>query len=183
MLIGITIVAVIVVAVLAIAASKPDHFCVERSREIAASPERIFALIQDFREWTRWSPYEKKDPNLKRAYSGPNSGVGAVYAWDGNKDVGSGRMEILEAKPAKTDIKLEFFRPFKATSTAEFTLTPSAHGTRVTWAMFGQAKFLCKVISVFVNTDKMCGRDFEAGLATMQAVVEGGVPAADDAMR
>jgi hypothetical protein len=173
MLIALAIFAIIVLAIIVVADSRPDMFHVQRSREIAAQPERISALIQDFHAWTRWSPYEKKDPNLKRAYSGSATGVGSIYAWEGNRNVGSGRMEILAAAAQKTTIKLDFFKPFKASNTAEFTLEPSANGTRVTWAMFGETKFFCKVMSLFMNMDKMCGRDFEAGLAAMEGAATG----------
>lgn len=173
MWIALSVIAVMIVAVLVIAANKPAEFRVERSREIAAPPERILAVIEDFRQWMQWSPYEKKDPNSKRTYSGAEKGRGAVYAWNGNRDIGAGRMEILEMTAQLVRIKLEFFKPMHATSTAEFTLAPAGNGTRVTWAMIGNMNFVCKVISVFVDTDKMCGPDFARGLEAMEAAVTG----------
>lgn len=173
MWIALAIVALVIVAVLAYAASKPPEFRVERTRVIPAPPEQVFALIADFREWMKWSPYEKKDPNLKRTYSGAERGVGAGYAWEGNREIGSGRMEILEATPRLFRIKLDFIKPMEAHSTAEFTLEPMDGGTRVTWAMIGSMNYVCKVITVFMDYDKMCGPDFENGLEAMDAVVRG----------
>lgn len=163
---------VIVVALLAYAATKPNTFSYARSTRIHAPPEKIAPLISDFRRWIAWSPWEKKDPALKRSYSGNASGVGAVYAWDGNKNVGSGRMEILESTLAKVRIKLDFLTPFKASNIAEFTFTPQGGATDVHWVMTGQNVFIGKVMSIFIDMDKMIGKDFEAGLTDMKAAAE-----------
>jgi uncharacterized protein YndB with AHSA1/START domain len=174
-IIGIAAVVLVVAAagVLAYAATKPDTFRVERSATIKAPPERIFALINDLRGWNAWSPYEKKDPDMKRTFSGPASGPGAVYAWDGDKNVGQGRMEITEAStPSKIVIKLDFLRPFEAHNTAEFTMVPQADSTKLTWAMHGPNLFAGKVISTFINIDRMVGNDFEAGLANLKTIAE-----------
>jgi hypothetical protein len=124
-----------------------------------------------------WSPYENKDPAMKRSYSGAESGKGAVYAWDGNKNVGSGRMEILEASmPSKIVIKLDFFTPFEGHNTAEFTMLPQGDATNlttdVTWLMHGPAPFVSKVMQVFMNIDNMIGKDFEVGLANLKRLTE-----------
>jgi hypothetical protein len=133
-----------------------------------------FAQVNDFHNWRAWSPWEKIDPALKRSYEGPQAGAGATYAWQGNKDVGEGRMTILESRPGElVRIKLEFFKPFAATNTAEFTFKPAGDGTAVTWSMSGQNNFLARAICVFVNMDKMVGGMFEQGLAQMKTVVEG----------
>jgi uncharacterized protein YndB with AHSA1/START domain len=170
------IAAVIVIglaAVLVIAAMKPDTVRIERSAVIQASPEAIFALINDFRQWRGWSPWETRDPALKRTYSGTASGKGAVYAWEGNRNVGSGRMEIMEsAAPSKIVIKLDFIKPFEGHNTAEFTLTGGANATVVNWVMTGPAIFFSKVMQVFMNLDRMIGRDFEAGLANLKKLTE-----------
>jgi uncharacterized protein YndB with AHSA1/START domain len=140
---------------------------------VKAPPERIFPLINDFHQWGTWSPYETKDPAMKRTYSGADSGKGAVYAWDGNKNVGSGRMEILEASPpSKIVIKLDFFAPFEAHNTAEFTMLPQGDATSLTWVMHGPLVFMAKVMHVFINMDKMIGKDFEAGLANIKTISE-----------
>jgi carbon monoxide dehydrogenase subunit G len=163
---------VIVVALLGYAATKPNTIRYTRSARISAPPERITALITDFRKWPVWSPWEKRDPNLKRTYSGSSSGVGAVYAWEGNKNVGSGRMEILESTPKNIRIQLDFITPFKANNTADFTFTPQGSATNVDWVMTGENRFIGKVMSVFMDFDKMIGKDFEAGLAAMKAAAE-----------
>lgn len=167
------ILAVAIAAVLVLAATKPDTLRVQRSIAIKAPPERIFPLIADFHQWLHWSAYEQKDPAMKRTYDGAANGKGAIYAWDGDKNVGSGRMEILEATaPQKIVIKLDFFTPFEGHNTAEFTMLPQGDGTHVTWLMHGPARFVTKVIQVFINLDNMIGKDFEAGLAKLKQITE-----------
>jgi Polyketide cyclase / dehydrase and lipid transport len=168
------IVVVLLAALLAFAATRPDVFRVQRATSIQAPPERIFPLIADFHRWTSWSPWENKDPALKRTYSGAASGKGAVYAWEGNRNVGSGRMEITEDSPSsKVTIQLDFIKPFEAHNIAEFTLQPAGGTTNVTWSMHGPSPFITKVMGVFMNMDKMIGKDFEAGLANLKSVAEG----------
>ena len=167
------ILAVAIAAVLILAATKPTTLRVQRSVSINAPPERIFSLISDFHQWVTWSPYEQKDPAMKRTYSGAERGRGAVYAWDGDKNVGSGRMEILDVSaPSKIVIKLDFFKPFEGHNTAEFTMLPQGDGTHVTWLMHGPANFMSRLIQVFMNLDNMIGRDFEAGLANLKTITE-----------
>ena len=170
----IAIVLVVAIAIILIlAATKPDTFSVQRATVVKAPPERIFPLINDFHQWGTWSPYENKDPAMKRSYSGAASGQGAVYAWEGNKNVGSGRMEILEASaPSKIVIKLDFFTPFEGHNTAEFTMLPQRDATNVTWLMHGPAPFMSKLMQVFINLDNMIGKDFEAGLANLKRLTE-----------
>jgi len=167
------ILAIAIAAVLVLAATKPDTLRVQRSVGIKASPEDIFPLICDFHQWRNWSPYEQKDPAMKRTYSGAERGQGAVYAWDGDKNVGSGRMEILDASvPQRIAIKLDFFKPFEGHNTAEFTMLPQGDGTHVTWLMHGPARFLTRLIQVFMNLDNMIGKDFEVGLANLKTITE-----------
>ena len=167
------ILAVAIAAVLILAATKPTTLRVQRSVSINAPPERIFSLISDFHQWVTWSPYEQKDPAMKRTYSGTERGRGAVYAWDGDKNVGSGRMEILDVSaPSKIVIKLDFFKPFEGHNTAEFTMLPQGDGTHVTWLMHGPARFVTRLIQVFMNLDHMIGKDFEAGLANLKKLTE-----------
>jgi len=171
-IIGIVLV-LAVAGVLIYAAMQPDAFRIERSTTVNAPPERIYPHIVDFRAWAAWSPWEKKDPAMKRTFSGADSGVGAAYGWEGNKNVGSGKMEITEATaPGKVVIRLEFLKPFAATNAAEFTLRPQGGSTTVNWAMTGKANFLSKVMCVFMSMDKMVGPDFEAGLASLKVVAE-----------
>ena len=164
---------VAIVVVLVLAARKPAGFRIERATSIKAPPDKIFALINDFRNWRAWSPWERMDPNLRRSYSGAERGEGAVYEWEGNSKVGKGRMEIVEAPPpSRVAIKLDFLKPFEAHNTAEFTLVPRGDATEVTWAMHGPNLFIGKVMGVFMSMDRMIGKDFEAGLANLKAAAE-----------
>ncbi|MEJ8857174.1 SRPBCC family protein [Variovorax robiniae] len=158
--------------VLGMAAGKPDTFRVERSVTIQAPPEKITPLIENFQNWSTWSPYEKLDPAMKRTFSGAPSGKGAVYAWDGTGNAGAGRMEIVEATPQRVGIQLDFSKPFTAHNMAAFTLQPQGATTQVTWSMDGPAPFVSKVMQVFFSMDTMIGRDFEAGLANLKAAAE-----------
>ena len=165
--------AIAIVITLILAVTKPDSFSIARSATINAPPEKVFSLINDFHQWRGWSPWENKDPNLKRTYSGAERGKAAVYAWEGNKNVGSGRMEILEATPSsKVVIKLDFFTPFEGHNTAEFTMLPQGNTTNVHWVMHGPSRFITKVMQVFFSFDKMIGKDFESGLASMKNLAE-----------
>jgi hypothetical protein len=171
------VLAVAVVVVLILAATRPDGFSVERATSVTAPPERIFPLIDDFHQWGSWSPYETKDPAMQRSYSGTARGKGAVYGWDGNSNVGSGRMEILDSSaPAKIVIKLDFFKPFEGHNTAEFTMLPqngdTGGATTVTWRMHGPAPFMSKLMQLFMNLDHMIGKDFEVGLANLKRLAE-----------
>lgn len=167
------VIAAALAALLAFAATRPDSFRVERSITVAAPPEKIFPLINDLRLWAGWSPWEKMDPLMKRTHSGPPAGVGATYDWQGNKQVGTGRMRILQAAaPSQVVIQLDFLAPFEAHNTAEFTLTPQAGGTQVRWAMTGPSPYLAKLMHLFVSMDSMVGKDFEAGLQSLKALAE-----------
>jgi hypothetical protein len=167
------ILALAIAAVLILALRKPDTFSVSRAAQVKAPPEKIFALISDFQQWRAWSPYEDRDPNLQRSYSGAASGKGAIYQWNGNKNVGSGRMEILDAPaPRRVAIKLDFLKPFEAHNTAEFTLLPQGDTTQVTWLMHGPAPFMAKLMHVFINMDSMVGKDFATGLANIKRIAE-----------
>lgn len=167
------VVVVLVAALLIFASTKPDTFRVQRAASITAPPEKIFPLINDYRNWGAWSPWEKKDPAMKRNLGATTSGKGAVYAWEGNKDVGQGRMEIAESvPPSKVAIKLEFVKPFEAHNIVEFTLEPNGNATNVTWVMQGHTPYFAKIIHVFINMDRMVGKDFEAGLASLKGIAE-----------
>ncbi len=167
------VVGLAILVVLILAAVKPDEFRVERRLTMQASPEAIFVLIDDFHRWSQWSPYEKKDPAMQRTFSGADSGKGAVYAWNGNQDIGSGRMEIIDStSPSHIVIRLDFFKPMVATNMAEFTLQAHDGGTEVIWAMYGKASFISKLMQVFFDMDRMVGTDFEAGLAALKNAAE-----------
>jgi uncharacterized protein YndB with AHSA1/START domain len=163
----------VITCILGFAATKPDTFRVERATRVKAPPEKVFALINDFKAWTAWSPWEKKDPAMKRIYGATTSGKGAQYSWDGNSGVGQGSMEITESIPAsKIALKLDFVKPFEGHNTVEFTLESKDGGTNVTWTMQGPSPFISKIMQVFVSMDRMVGKDFEAGLANLKAAVE-----------
>jgi hypothetical protein len=167
------VVGVLIAGVLGFAMTKPDSFHVQRTTKIKAPPDKIFPLINDFHSWSSWSPWEKVDPAMKRTHSGAASGKGAVYEWDGNSQVGKGRMEITDASaPSKVTIKLDFLKPIEGHNTAEFTLEPEGDSTNVTWAMRGPAPFLSKVMQVFISMDSMLGKEFDTGLANMKSAAE-----------
>ncbi len=167
------VVVVLVVALLIFAATKPDTFRVQRSASIKAPPEKLFPLINDLHSWGAWSPWEKMDPAMKRTYSGAASGKGAVYEWEGNHNVGKGRMEITDtSSPSRVTIKLDFIKPFEGHNIAEFTLDAKGDSTNVTWAMHGPTPYMAKVIHIFFSMDSMVGKQFEAGLANMKTLAE-----------
>ncbi len=159
--------------ILIMASLKPDSFRVEKKAVINAPPEAVFAAINDLQRWQSWSPWEKKDPAMKRLLSTTSAGLGASYAWEGNKEVGQGRMEITEStQPSRIRIKLDFIQPFEAHNTVLFSLTPKNGGTEVSWAMEGPTPFSAKIVHVFFNMDKMVGGDFETGLNNLKTLTE-----------
>ena len=165
--------AVVLAGILIFATTKPDTFRVHRATSIKAPPEKIYALINDLHNWGSWSPYEKKDPAMKKTFSGPASGKGAVYGWDGDRNVGKGRMEIAETvPPSKIVIKLDFIKPFEGHNIVEFTLAPKGDATEVAWGMQGPVPYVAKIMHVFFDMDSMIGKDFEAGLANLKTVAE-----------
>lgn len=166
------ILALLIAALLIYAATKPDSFRIERSATIKASPEKISAYLTDFKQWAAWSPWEEKDPAMQRTFSGATSGKGAIYGWEGNKNVGTGRMEILDVQPQKVTVKLDFLAPFEAHNTAEYTMQPEGDSTKLTWAMFGPANYMSKVMTTVMSMEKMVGPDFEAGLAKLKVAAE-----------
>lgn len=150
-----------------------DTYAVERSARIDAPPSRVYDLVADFHNWPSWSPWEDLDPQLKRTYSGAESGTGALYAWSGNRKAGKGRMEITEAtQPSRVQIDLEFEKPWKARNDTWFTIEPEGTGSHVTWSMTGQKTFMTKVMGLFKSMDSFIGSDFEKGLARLKTATE-----------
>jgi Polyketide cyclase / dehydrase and lipid transport len=170
-IIGVVVV-VAIAGILLYAATKPDSFRVQRVVLINAPSDKVFPLINDMKAWTVWSPYEKKDPAMKRTYGAVTAGKGATYAWDGDKNVGQGSMEIVESSPRKIVLKLDFLKPFEAHNMGEFLLEPKGDSTSVTWAIYGPSPYMSKVIGTFMDFDDMIGRDFEKGLADLKAAAE-----------
>ena len=165
--------AVIIVVLVVIVALQPSDFRVARSTTISAPPPAVFAQVNDFHKWEAWNPWGKIDPTMKQTYDGAPAGVGAIYTWAGNNEVGEGRMTITESRPSELiRVKLEFFKPFAATNTAEFTFKPEGNQTLVTWSMFGEKNFMAKAVHLVMNMDTMIGGQFEKGLADMKSVLE-----------
>lgn len=165
--------AVAVGMLLAYAATRPDEFRVERRLRIAAPTERLWPLVSELRGFNRWNPYERKDPLIKSQYAGASSGIGSRYAWESDK-VGSGSLEITAQQPGRAvRMKLDFVKPFEAHNQAEFALQPTPDGaTEVSWRMQGPANFISKLMGVFIDMDKMVGRDFEDGLQNLRQLAE-----------
>jgi len=150
-----------------------SHFDIARSTTISASPAEVHALVDDFHKWPTWSPWEDVDPALRRTYSGADSGVGAHYAWSGNRKAGSGSMEITSSTPEAIDLRLSFLKPWKATNDVRFTFVPVGEGTEVTWRMTGEQKGVAAVFGRVVNMDRLLGKDFEKCLSRLKATAEG----------
>jgi hypothetical protein len=164
---------VLVALVLAYIATRPGSFHIERSAQVNAPAGVVHSIINDLRKWEKWSPYDKHDPAMKKTFEGPSAGPGAIYTWNGNNQVGEGRLTILESKPGKlVSMKLEFSRPFSCSNQVNFILEPSGAGTKVTWAMDGKNQFVSKAMSLVMNMDKMVGNDFEQGLANLNTLVQ-----------
>jgi uncharacterized protein YndB with AHSA1/START domain len=165
--------AALIAAVLLLAARKPDTFTIQRSITINASADKVFGLIDDFHEWPKWAPQDKEDPSMKREFSGPARGVGAVSDWNGAGKTGSGRMTIIEAQPpSEISVQADWAEPFKARNVNDFVLQGAGSSTQVTWSMTGPNLFIMKVMGVFVNMDRAMGKHFEAGLANLKQVAE-----------
>jgi len=161
------VVATAIGVVLVLAAMRPDTFKVQREATIQAPPEKVYALISDFKAWGAWSPWEKKDPQMKRTFGDK------TYSWQGNKEVGEGKMTMVEAvPPSRVKLELDFIKPFEAHNSVDFTLQPKDKGTAVTWTMQGNTPYLFKIIHLFADMDRMVGKDFEAGLANLRAAAE-----------
>lgn len=167
------VLAALVVLFVLIVSFRPSEFRVERSATVAAPAEVVFAQVNDLHNWEGWSPWAKLDPAARQTYEGPPAGVGAAFAWSGNKKIGEGRMTVIESRPHEfVRFRLDFLRPFKATNTAEFAFKAQGNQTAVTWTMLGENNFFSKAMQLFVNCDKMVGGDFEKGLAQMKSVAE-----------
>jgi hypothetical protein len=166
-------VAVVVVLFVIVLSLKSNDFQVSRSVKVTAPVAKAFEQVNDLHRMNVWNPWLNLDPAIKQTYDGAESGVGAIYSWDGNKNVGAGRQTIVETKPSEfVRLKLEFFRPFKGTNEVIFTIVPEGNQTVVTWSMTGQLNIVTKIMGLFCSMDKMCGSSFEKGLADMKKIVE-----------
>jgi hypothetical protein len=167
-------VGVVIAAFLAYAATRPDSYAVERAAVIEAPAAIVFDQLDDFRSWGQWSPWDKLDPGMTKTYEGPESGVGAGYSWQGNSEVGKGRMTIVESSPPREiEYKLEFIEPFSAVAETEFEVEPKGeNASSVRWRMEGKNDFMAKVFGVFMDMDAAIGADFEKGLASLKTIAE-----------
>ncbi len=169
--------ALIVGVLLAIAAvviaTRPSQYTVVRSLLINAPVETAYGFVFDFHKWSTWSPWDHLDPTMQRTYRGAPAGVGAIYEWVGNDQVGSGRMTIADAKPPTAiGITLEFLKPFESTARTEFQFEVTPEGTKVSWKMIGENNFVGKFFSLVVNMEQMIGGDFERGLQALKVATE-----------
>jgi uncharacterized protein YndB with AHSA1/START domain len=170
---GAIMLCVLVVALLVYATTKPDRFCVSRATTIKAPPERIFPLIANLKSMNTWNPFVEPDPAIKISYSGPESGQGAAHTWAGNGKVGEGRIEITEAQPpSRVAMRLQMIKPMKADNAVEFTLAGHGSGTDVTWAMSGRQSLMTKLMTLFIDCERMVGSQFEKGLANLKVLAE-----------
>lgn len=165
--------AVLVIGFIAVVAMRPDEFIVTRTARVSAPPAVVFAQVNDLHKWQDFSPWAKMDPAAKVTFDGPSAGTGAAFAWAGNKQVGEGRMTIIESRPHDLiRFRLDFVKPFAGTNQAEFVFTPEGDQTVVSWSMSGKNNFLFKAVGLFMDCDKMVGSQFEQGLANLKALVE-----------
>lgn len=151
---------------------QPDVTHVERSRVIRAASETIMPQLTDMKRWVEWSPWSAIDPNTTWTFSDPTSGKGAWYTWEGNDEVGKGRMEVTDVTADSVSYDLQFIEPFASEADVTMTLTPAAEGTKVVWSMDSENTFPSKVFMVFADFDAMIGGDFEKGLANLAERVE-----------
>jgi uncharacterized protein YndB with AHSA1/START domain len=172
----------VVFAFVVFVATRPATYHIERSATIAAPPSMVYAHVENVRMWEAWSPWEELDPEMEKTYEGPESGVGAGYAWAGNDQVGVGRAIIIEAEPNEKVVSdLEFIKPWESKSVTTYALAPAESGTRITWSMDGSNDFMGKAMSIFMNMDQMIGADFEKGLASLKKIAEAEAAAMDTA--
>jgi hypothetical protein len=167
--------AILILVFVIIVLTRPDDFRVERSATIAAPAAVLFEQANDHHKFNAWNPFLKVDPNVKNTYSGPDAGVGAVCSWDGNKDIGAGTATIVESKPGElVRLRMDWKRPMEGVATVDFTFKPEGDKTVVTWAMYGKNGFMGKLVSLFMDCDKMCGPRFEQGLTNLKDIVAKG---------
>ena len=164
---------VVIAIILVVASFQSDDLNISRSATTTASPEAVFKVVNDFRQWDAWSPWSKLDPEMKKSLEGPPEGVGAIYKWSGNNEVGEGTTRLIESKPNdKIGMTLEFVRPFEGSSDVQFTFAPEGEGTKITWAMQSKKPFIGKLMGLFMDCEKMCGDQFLEGLDNLKKIAE-----------
>lgn len=160
-----------IAAVLVAAANRPDSFRVVRSATVQADAGKLHPLINDLHQFNTWNPFERKDPDIKGEYRGPAAGPGAAYHFEGGKS-GSGSLRVVDSAPQQVTMELHMLKPMEGRNRIVFTLQPRGNATEVTWAMDGPMPFVSKLITMFVDMDRMIGGDFENGLATLKQRAE-----------
>lgn len=164
-------------ALVAYAATRPDTFEIKRSTMIAAPAAVIFPLINNLRGFNRWNPFLLKDQATRLTYQTIEEGPGAVYGWEGNRDLGKGRLEVVGSVPhSRIEMKLHMIEPMVAQNRVVFALEPAGEMTKVTWTMDGPQPLISKVMGLFLNFEAMVGADFEKGLQRMKAIAESSGP-------
>jgi uncharacterized protein YndB with AHSA1/START domain len=164
---------IVVAAVLVFAATKPSTFHIAKSVIVQAPPEKVYALIADFHNWPQWAPQDREDATMQRTYSGAANGPGAVSDWTSKGSAGAGRMTITAATPpSRVDVAVDWKRPFQLRNTHQFTLTPVASGTQVTWTAEGTNLYVMKVMEVFVGVNGLMGKHFQTGLGNLKKTAE-----------
>jgi hypothetical protein len=166
------LIAALVVGVLATAAFEPDVFRLQRSTTIAAAPAKVHAFVDDFKRWTLWSPFEHKDPTMRRRYGERTAGPGATYAWEGDGEAGAGAMTMVASTPSRIAIALDFAKPMASRADVAFTFVPQGDATVVTWSMEAPNSYVSKLLHVFFDVEKLVGEDFDRGLASLKAIAE-----------
>ena len=163
----------LIAAFLVVVWSQPDNYRLTRETLIAAPAAAVFAQVNDLQKWANWSPWAKVDPNAKVTFSGPQSGVGASFKWDGNEKVGAGTMTITESKPnERIATRTDFVKPFAGSSNSDFIFSEQGGRTNVIWTMSGTHNFIGKAMCLVMSMESMVGPDFERGLAQLKQVAE-----------
>ncbi|MCB1682621.1 MAG: SRPBCC family protein [Rhodospirillales bacterium] len=167
------ILGVVVIGLAIFINAQDNQFKLSRSTVIPAPTGKVFEQVNNLKNWNAWSPWARMDPNAKNSFEGPEAGVGAVMGWAGNKNVGEGKMTIIESRPDElVKFKLEFYKPFKGTNQAEFTFRPEGSGTHVTWSMTGDKNFIAKAMHLVMDCEKMVGGQFEDGFKNLDEVLK-----------
>lgn len=167
------IIVALVVLVTVLHLLAPKKYDVNRVISINKPLPNVFMYLKSLKNQDNWSPWAEKDPNMKKTFTGVDGEVGCISAWVGNKDVGEGEQEITGVTENKViNSQLRFFKPFKSTSDAYLKVEEDENGTKVIWGFSGENKFPMTIMMLFMNMDKMIGKDFEYGLNKLKGIIE-----------
>ena len=163
----------IIALILVLGLIAPKNYHVHRSIVINKDRTSVFEFLKYLKNSEKWSPWEEKDPNMAKQFKGTDGEVGALSAWQGNKDVGEGEQEITKiVADERIESELRFFKPWKSTSDAYLSVDDADGGTKVTWGFSGKHPFIGSIFMLFMNMDKAVGTDFEKGLAKLKGELE-----------